>query len=356
MLALSKLKVKLNARAPLLFLDDVCYHTVNPMLKQKRFWLGLFISLILLLYVFYQTDPAKIGAALAQAQYGYLLPALTLYFIGVGVRAIRWHYLLRPVKTIPSGTLFRTVVIGYMANNVLPLRMGEIVRAYMLGAQEQVSKTATLVTILVERVFDGLTMLTFIVAASFFLDLGGEMNTRVQIVSALFIAVILGLAIAAGMPQRVERFAEFGLNRVPAAALRERARKLMRAILEGLGVLRSPRDSLTVFALSLIIWLFECGMYVVVAIGFNIVLPFAVFLVATALANLVTIAPSTPGYVGVFDAPIVGVLKTFGIDQNLATSYTLVLHVALYLPVTLLGVYYLWRAGISLTHMTDTRN
>jgi uncharacterized membrane protein YbhN (UPF0104 family) len=86
--------------------------------------------------------------------------------------------------------------------------------------------------------------------------------------------------------------------------------------------------------------------------GFNIPLPFAVFLLACAFANLVTIAPSTPGYVGVFDAPVVYVLTLFGIEQNLATSYTLVLHAALILPVTILGLYYLWRAGLSLEKMT----
>ncbi len=340
---------------PLLFLPDVCYHNASKMLKQKRVWFGLLVSLLLLAYVFYQTDPAKIVEALAQAQYIYLIPALAFYFAGVGMRALRWHYLLRPVKLIPSGELFRTVVIGYMANNVLPLRMGELVRAYVLGEQQQVSKTATLVTILVERVFDGLTMLTFIVGASFFLNLGDEMNTRVQLVSALFIVVILAMAIAAGMPRRVERLAQFVLNRVPSAPLRERALKLTHSILEGLGVLRSPRDSLAVYAVSLIVWLLETTMYVMIAFGFSINLPFAVFLVATALANLVTIAPSTPGYVGVFDAPIVYVLTTFGINQNVATSYTLVLHAALYLPVTLLGMYYLWRAGLSLSQMTKSQ-
>lgn len=325
------------------------------MFKQKSVWLGLLVSLILLAYVFYQTDPAKIIEALAQAQYIYLIPALAFYFAGVGMRALRWHYLLRPIKAIPSGELFRTVVIGYMANNVLPLRMGEVVRAYMLGEQEQVSKTATLVTILVERVFDGLTMLTFIVAASFFLNLGSEMNARVQLISALFIVVILALAIAAGMPRHVERLAEWVLNRVPSTRLRETALRLTHSILEGLGVLRSPRDSLTVYVVSVIVWLLETMMYVLIAIGFGINLPLAVFLVATALANLVTIAPSTPGYVGVFDAPIVYVLTTFGINQNLATSYTLVLHTALYLPVTLLGMFYLWRAGLSLSQMTNNQ-
>ena len=76
------------------------------------------------------------------------------------------------------------------------------------------------------------------------------------------------------------------------------------------------------------------------------------FLVACAFANLVTIAPSTPGYVGVFDAPVIYVLTNFGVEPNLATSYTLVLHAALILPVTLLGFFYVWRAGLSLTQMT----
>jgi glycosyltransferase 2 family protein len=93
---------------------------------------------------------------------------------------------------------------------------------------------------------------------------------------------------------------------------------------------------------------------VLIALGFGITLPFGVFVLAAAFANLVTIAPSTPGYVGVFDAPIIYVLTRFGVDQNLATAYTAVLHAALYLPVTLLGLYYAWRAGVSLTQISRT--
>ncbi len=325
------------------------------MLRQKRFWLGLIVSLILLVFVFYQTDPSKILDSLSKAQYGYLIPALVLYFIGVWIRAVRWHFLLRSIKPIPSGALFRTVVIGYMANDILPFRAGELVRAYVLGAQESVSKAATLVTIVVERVFDGLTMLTFIVAASFWLNFGDDaLALRLRLVGVLFIVAIGALAILAGMPRRVERIADFFLRRVPAESMRTRAAGLMRSLLEGLGALRSPVDSFAVYALSVIAWLCETGMYVLIALGFGITLPFTVFLLAAAFANLVTIAPSTPGYVGVFDAPIVYTLTLFGVNQNLATSYTLVLHAALYLPVTLLGFYYLWRGGLSLGQMTQT--
>ncbi len=324
------------------------------MLKQKRFWVGLLVSLVLLAFVLYQTNPAKILNSLRQASYEYLIPALALYFVGVGIRAVRWHFLLRSIKPIPLGALFRTVVIGYMANDILPARMGELVRAYFLGEQENVSKAATLVTIVVERVFDGLTMLTFIVGASFFLRFGDPtLAGRIQIVAVIFIAAIAVLAIFAGMPRRTEQIADFFVRRLPSVSLRERATRLTHSLLQGLGVLRSPLDSLAVYALSILAWLCETGMYALIAIGFGISLPFAVFVLAAAFANLVTIAPSTPGYVGVFDAPIVYTLTAFGIDQSLATAYTAILHAALYLPVTLLGLYYAWRAGVSLTQMSE---
>lgn len=337
----------------LLFFDDVCYDLGVIMLRQKRFWLGVFVSLGLLVFVFYQTDPTKIWNSLQRAQYIYLLPGLALYFLGVGVRAIRWRFLLRSIKPIPSPALFRTVVIGYMANDILPARMGEIVRAYILGAQENVSKAATLVTIVVERIFDGLTMLLFIVLASFLLNFTDEtLTTSLRLVASLFIVAIAGLAILAGMPQRAERLAEFFVNRLPSVSLRERVLRLTKSLLTGLGVLRSPIDSFAVFALSVIAWLLETTMYLVIAWGFNINLPFPVFLLACAFANLVTIAPSTPGYIGVFHAPVVYVLTSFGIEQSLAASYTVILHATLVIPVTLLGFYYLGRAGLSLGQMT----
>ncbi len=325
---------------------------IYSMLRYKRVWIGLFLSLILIVYVFYQTDPAKIWASLRQAQYVYLIPALTLYFVGVGVRAVRWHFLLRDIKPISTASLFRTVVIGYMANDILPARMGELVRAYILGQQERISKASALVTIVIERIFDGLTMLTFLVTASFLLHFGDEeLTMRVRLVSAVFIAAILALAVLAGMPRRVELITNFVVLRLPAR-FQERGMRLVRSFIAGLGALRSPRDSFAVFAFSILAWLCETGMYAALAQGFGISLRFAVYLLAAAFANLVTIAPSTPGYVGVFDAPIVSTLTTFGIERNLATSYTIVLHAALILPITLLGFYYAGRAGVTLTQMT----
>lgn len=321
--------------------------------KQKYFWLGVILSLVGLGYVFYRSEPAQILVALQQAQYIYLVPALGLYFIGVGIRAVRWHFLLRSIKSIPSRALFPPVVIGYMANDILPARMGEVVRAYVLGRQENVSKAATFVTIVVERIFDGLTMLTFIVAGSFVLNLAdAELNARLRAIGVAFILAILALALFAGMPRRVEWLANVFIQRLPSDALRTRAVALTRALLDGLGTLRSPADSLTVYALSILAWLFETGMYVVIAWGFQISASLPVFLVACAIANLATLLPSTPGYIGVFHAAVISVLTQFGVEPNLATSYTFVLHAALIIPITLWGFFYVWRAGMSLTQMT----
>src|SRR5574341_603137 len=102
---------------------------ISPsMLRKKRFWLGVLVSVALLGVLFYQTDREGIAQALASAQYIYLVPALALFFCGVALRAARWYFLLRSIKPIPLTQLFSVVVIGYTANDLLPARIGELVR------------------------------------------------------------------------------------------------------------------------------------------------------------------------------------------------------------------------------------
>jgi uncharacterized protein (TIRG00374 family) len=143
------------------------------------------------------------------------------------------------------------------------------------------------------------------------------------------------------------RIANLVLRFLPGG-LRDRLGHLVGAFLDGLAVLRSPKDVAIVFGLSVVIWLFEAGMYYIIMLGFGFRQPFYVLLLATAAANLFTIAPSTPGYVGVFDFPVRATLTAFGVAESVAISYTLVLHAALWVPVTVLGLYYLWREGLSL--------
>ena len=323
----------------------VCY--TPRMLKNKTLWLGVIISLALLTVVFYGTDLNTIGNVLRSANYFLLVPALALYFIGVLMRAIRWHFLLRSIKPIGIYKLFQVTVIGYMVNDLLPFRIGELVRAYLLGETENISKASVLVTVVLERVFDGVTMVLFIGVASFFLPLNEALRTLLLLGSLLFAGLVVALVVAAGLRNRLDAVIHKVMGRLPekwgALGLR-----LIDSFFQGLSVLRNPVDAFAALGFSILAWLFEAGMYAVIANGFNISLPFPVFVLATAVANLVTIVPSTPGYVGVFDVPIKATLALFGIDASVAASYTLLLHAALIVPVVILGLVYTWRMGLSL--------
>ncbi|HZQ05803.1 MAG TPA: lysylphosphatidylglycerol synthase transmembrane domain-containing protein [Anaerolineae bacterium] len=317
------------------------------MLKSKTLWLGIIISLALLAFVFYGTDFRTIGDVFRTANYFFLIPALILYFIGVAMRAIRWHFLLRSIKPIPVTRLFQVTVIGYMANDLLPFRIGELVRAYILGETEQISKASTLVTIVLERVFDGVTMLLFIGTASFFLPLDQGIRTLLLVGSVLFAAVVIVLIAFARFRERFDVILDHIFVRLPEP-WGARSVKLIDSFFHGLSVLRNPADALAALCFSILAWLFEAGMYAVLALGFNITVPFPVFILATAVANLVTIVPSTPGYIGVFDAPVKSILALFGVDHNVAASFTLLLHATLIVPVVLLGLIFTWRLGLSL--------
>ena len=161
-----------------------------------------------------------------------------------------------------------------------------------------------------------------------------------------FIAVVLFLIIASS--RSIALRLTNAMFRILPGNLGRRVGHLVETFLDGLAVLRSPADVLLVFVMSLVIWMFEAGMYYMIMLGFGFRQPFYVLMLATAAANLFTIAPSTPGYVGVFDFPVRATLTAFGVAESLAISYTLVLHAALWLPVTLLGLYYLWREGLTL--------
>lgn len=317
------------------------------MLKSKTLWLGIVISLALLAFVFYGTDLQTIGNVFRTTNYFFLLPALGLYFVGVFVRAIRWHFLLRSIKSIAVWRLFQITVIGYMVNDLLPFRIGELVRAYLVGETEHISKASTLVTIFLERVFDGVTMLFFIALASFFLPLNDYLRTLLIVGTLLFAAILIILVVFASFRERFDGLLHKLMSFLPDK-WNGRGLKLLDAFFHGLSVLRNPVDALLALVLSILAWLCEAGMYAVLARGFNIDLPFSVFILATAVANLVTIVPSTPGYIGVFDAPVRYILTLFGEDASVAASYTLLLHAALILPVVLLGLVFTWRLGLSL--------
>lgn len=325
--------------------------------RQWRVWLGIAISLFFLAWAFRQvSDFGSVGLALRGANYLYLVPALGAYFFGVWLRAARWHYLLRPLRPVPAGRLFPIVVIGYMANDVLPARLGELVRAYVLGDREDVSKTAVLATVAVERTFDGLTMLVFMAAVGAFIPLDARLQSIFQAAALIFAAALAVFFVVASSRARTLRLLETPLRVLPEH-LRTRVGSVVERFLGGLGVMQSWRLLAATLALSIGAWLAEATMYYLVALGFGLSLVVPAYVLTTAVANLGGMVPSSPGYIGTFEWFALASLSLFGLGADAAISYVLVLHVALLVPVTLLGFFYLWRYGLSLRQLqTGTKS
>lgn len=322
-------------------------------MKRWQFWLGVVVSLFFLYIALRGLRLEDLGGALRQANYWWLLPGIGVYFLGVWARAWRWHYLLRPVKAIPTRVMFPIVAIGYMGNNIYPARAGEVLRAIVLKRREGVAVSASLATIIVERVFDGVVMLAFVFVnlpelARLTSDSGfvGTIQNLALWGTAAFFGALAAFLTAAMFPIQARRMVEAIVRRLAPDRFQEKILGLAERFLGGLQALSSPREALMVFLTSVVIWLLETGKYWFVMHAFPFQVSFFALMLMNGIVNLATTLPSAPGYVGTFDAPGIAVLAAYNVEHALAAAYTLVLHVALWVPITALGAYYLAREGI----------
>lgn len=322
-------------------------------MKKWQFWLGLIVSLVFVYWVVRGLDWAAFWIALQSADYAWLIPGVAVYMVAVWARAWRWHYLLKPIKPIPTRVMFPITCIGYMGNNIYPARAGEVLRAIVLKRREKVSISASLATVIVERVFDGVVMLAFV-----FLNLpelarvnrdsgfAGDIQSLTVWGAAAFLGALAIFLLAAMFPQVTAHVGAWLIERCMPKKLHEKLTGILRKFLDGLESLRSPANVLMVFLTSVVIWLLETGKYWFVMHAFDFNVSFFALMLMNGIVNLATTLPSAPGYVGTFDTPGIAVLQAYGVDQAAATGYTLVLHIALWIVPTLLGAYYLAREGI----------
>lgn len=319
-------------------------------LRSARVWIGIPISLIFLVVAFRGQDPAEVRDALTRVDWRYLPLALVLLYTGIAVRAYRWHILLRPVEDLSPRQVFPIMLVGYAANNVLPLRTGELVRAWALGQRYQVRKTAALATIAVERLFDGLTMLLFVGGAATVIGLTSELQHVALIAAAVFAVALVGLGVLLAGGAWRDRLLRLVLTPLPDA-LAKRVERMAESFLSGLGVLSRRGDLAVVIVTSIVAWSIEASVYWTVAQAFGAPLSTAMSpagaLLTTAIGNLATLVPSGPGFVGTFEAGILlAVNGALGVGRGLALSYAVLLHALLWLPVTIWGGIEWWRIGV----------
>ena len=326
-------------------------------MKRWQFWFGVLISAVFLYFVVRKLDWVSFWLSLKTANYWWILPGIAVYFVAVWARAWRWHYLLKPIKSIKTRVMFPITCIGYMGNNIYPARAGEVLRAVVLKRREGVPISASLATIIVERIFDGVVMLAFVFVnltkLAKLADVSvpvAKWNITIQDLavwgSAAFFGALLVFLLAAMFPKITSKAAQWFIDRFLPARLREKTSGITNKFLDGLASLRSPANVLMVFFTSVIIWLLETVKYWFVMHAFGFSVSFFILMLMNGVVNLATTIPAAPAYLGTFDAPGIAVLVADGVDKAVATGYTLVLHFVLWAPITVLGAYYLAREGI----------
>ena len=316
--------------------------------KNWKLLFGVLVSAFFIWFALRKMELDKVGYYLETADYRWIIPGVVIYFVAVLARTWRWHYLLRPLKSIPLVRLFPITCIGYFGNNVYPARAGEVIRAFVLRQTEGISVSASLATIIIERVFDGLVMLLFVFFALPFV--GAEHIPTVYRVTVIVASIAFFGALAvflwmAYQQERATRVYRFFSGRLVPQRYRAAADSFFERFMGGLYFLRSGRDVLMVFVTSIVIWLLETVKYWFVMHAFAFTVSFIGLMLMNGVVNLTTTLPSAPGYVGTFEVGAL-VLEALGIDYSLALGYTIVLHAALWFPITSLGAWYMWRLGV----------
>ncbi len=308
---------------------------------------GFGISALFIYYLLPGLKLDEVAATLRTANYWWIVPGVAVYFIGLGARTWRWHYMLRHLKPIPLNRLFPVVCIGYFGNNVYPFRAGEVIRSYVLKRKEAIPMASSLTTVIIERIFDGLVMILFVFLALPFAPIPAAYR---QFVILLTIILVLATAVFVWMAGRQARMSQlYGwlAVRLLPPPVRSRADDIFQRFMDGIQSLSSPRDIGMIFLTSVAVWLMETVKYWFVMHAFDFNVSFLALMLMNGIVNLATTLPSAPGYLGTFDTPGIETLVAYGVGRDLAAAYTAVLHVALWVPVTAVGAWFFWREQLT---------
>ncbi|MFH2036190.1 MAG: lysylphosphatidylglycerol synthase transmembrane domain-containing protein [Candidatus Zixiibacteriota bacterium] len=318
--------------------------------------LGIIISIAFLFIIFRNVNIAELAGVLKNANYWWLLPNLFFVIFAMYQRAERWKFMVKPIASIPYGKLLSATCIGFMANNILPFRLGEFVRAYSLSYKEKkITKSASLATIFIERmVFDLLALLLILGVIIWFIPtkfddtfkLGAALSLGIAIFGLLFAIIIVMKPEGSG--RLLARYLFFLPEKV-----REYINSTVIKFSKGLLFLKDWRLTLSVTGHTIFLWLCMgiSNIFVFYAFGFD--LPIYASYVLLVVVSISILIPSAPGFIGVYHAGVVWTLHYFNVDSTHAASCALVLHAAQFIPITLLGFYYVWKEGMSLKQLRD---
>jgi hypothetical protein len=322
--------------------------------------LGIAISAGLLVWALRGVDLAEVGTRLRAARPLPLVAAALLATLSFPLRVVRWRYLLRRDDggTFPAMPLWHAVAMGFMANNLLPFRAGELVRVYTASRLTDARFGAVLTSIAVERIFDGLTVVGLLSVGLLVSDLpsdvalgGVSLAHAAQVSGALAACALVVAALTVTFPLAAERAIRQVL---PAGRVTDRVVSAIEGIRQGLSALRSPGRLAGVILWSLGLWTMNAASFWIAFAAFGIPVDYAGALVLQGVLVIGISVQFSPGYVGQFEAAIVAALALYGVGNEIASSYAIAYHAVTFLPIVLLGFWSLARSPVAIGDLRRT--
>jgi uncharacterized protein (TIRG00374 family) len=328
-------------------------------MKQWKAWIGFAVSAGIVYLAFRGIDFRQLLVNLQKANYLYLIPIIAIIFLSMALRAARWGYFLLPIKKIGFHPLFEGMLISFMANNVLPVRMGDFLRVYIIGRSERIRKSASFATVVIERLFDGFTVLALLVVVLTFFHLpAGNIPFKKGLVIGGYITLaicVFAFAILFIIKTQTRWLLKTSLffTRPFPSKVTKSSISSIKSFKEGLLSVESTKTMVIALLYSALIWaVFAYSIYLM-GLAFGLKLSLAASVMVLLAICMAMMIPSTPGYIGPYHASVAYSLVLYNIPLEKALSLSLVFHATNYIPITVAGFLYLWRHHLSLKKIRE---
>ncbi len=325
-----------------------------------KVWFGIAITAVAFWYAARGIPLGEVVVAMGRADLPLLLVlSLPCYVLSVWVRALRWRHFTNPIAEIPRGALFRAQALGFMVNNLVPLRIGELVRAWSLAREQGVSATAILGTIVIERLLDVIAVLVLAAVSLTWIGRGGDSllaRGTLLLLPAACVPVV-GLILLRLFPEQIVSITRWFVRPFPER-IGTTLEKLLRSFSEGLGSLTGGTHLFWILFHTLVIWLVLSTIPLLAAVwAFDIDLGGAADTIMTSWILLAAVGvavaiPSAPGFFGTYQLAFSSVLERFGVDPATALAMGLLVWFLFWISLVVLGAIVLRVQHTSLGELT----
>ena len=318
--------------------------------------IGVFLGIFFMFLAVRRIDLVQTWEAFKTANYLYLLPTLAVVFLSHYLRALRWRYLLDPIKRLDVGSLFSSLMIGYMANLLIPAHLGEILRAYVLSKKRSISVSSTFATVVIERIIDIFTLLALMVFSIFIYQFPPWVKTSGYIMLAGTLCLFAFLILLKNFPSHVHAILDLAMKPLPTR-FQQRTWDIIERFVAGIVPLRRRRDYSIVAVLSVLIWACYGLAFYLTLHAFNFFgtfqLPWSASIVLLVITTISVVIPSSPGYVGTYHFLCQVSLAIFGVPAGPAVSFAVVIHGINFLPILLVGLILSYYEGVGISRLEE---